>query len=138
MGNTILALVYSLSLGFMPLDEIGTSLYKQAEFVREGSTVVDFVIGFDLFDCFTIYGEEKSKQYHDDSFSFMPYTQIYGIGFYYHHDFNDKLKLKVGLDRRCSHPLSCWGYKVENTFNTAECTLYVQVEGKIDLIRRKQ
>lgn len=128
--KTILALIYMFNVSTMPFYYVGFN----NEYIHfENSNSVNFMLGIDVYDVFTFYGGEDTKQNKENLFNWYPYNQEYYVGGFFHYDFNESLKLKLGIDRRCSHPLNCWD-RQDCDFNSASCSIYLTVEGKIPLL----
>ena len=131
---SFLAITYAFFLSYMPCHEFSIERNKMQRYTN--ATQVGYEIGIDLFDCVHLYTGEETKQYPINIASWWPYTQGYYLGVEYHKIFNEQLGIKVGLQHRCDHPVTCWGEE-ENNYNAAVTSIYLSVEGRIPVFRRK-
>lgn len=131
--KSLFALVYLFSASFLPLEQNGITnndvLYMQN---KEKATAVEFQLGLDICDIVTVYGGERTKQTMNNIVSYSVYSQQYYCGIEAHYSF-DKITLKGGMFRQCTHGLKPWNIRYENIVDSASFELYVKAEGKIPL-----
>lgn len=131
--NTFLALTYSFMLGFMPLDEFTST---KGTVVMNNATHVSYELGLDVLECVHLFTGEETWQVPEGSANWRPYRQKYFLGAEYYKEFNEALNLKVGIRHDCAHPIAPWNKSyVSSDMSATE--MYVRIEGKFDLWRRK-
>lgn len=127
---TFLAVVYMFGASYLPFDSKGMEGIIQN---KQETTQVEFMLGIDLFDCFTVYGGERTRQEMVSAFNFFPYEQKYYCGATLHVDFYDAMKVEAGILRSCSHPTHCWG-REKGAFDSAELEISFTVSGRIKVM----
>lgn len=127
--NSIFAIVYAFGLSYMPINQVG--LNKRIESFHN-STKVEFMLGLEVLDMFTLYGGEQTTQQMDNSlFNWLPINQMYFVGLQFHKQFNNTI-FTVDIKRTCSHPVKSWD-KPSSSYNTASFEINLSVKGKFNL-----
>lgn len=127
--SNFLAIVYAFGLSYMPMNNVG---YNDKIFNYENSTRIEFELGLQFFNMFTLYGGENTEQVPDGNvFNWMPYNQEYYVGLKFEKSIKS-MNVLLDMKRSCSHPINCWG-ETKGTVNKSRFEITFKVSGKIDI-----